>query len=98
MLIFFLKKRYILRIIKCSILFLERICITNLFTVIVCIGTKYIMGNDACALTWYVHFYPFSQSPSRVVVRYSIHRPLQWAKWQESCQTEENVFSHCLTV
>ena len=39
-----------------------------------------------------------NQSPSRVVVRYPHHTPLQWAKWQESCQTEENVFSYCLTV
>ena len=26
------------------------------------------------------------QSPSRVVVRYLHHTPLQWAEWQESCQ------------
>ena len=38
------------------------------------------------------------QSPSRVVVRYSHHTPLQRAKCQESCQTEENVFYYCLTV
>ena len=42
--------------------------------------------------------YKILQSPSRVVVRYSRHTPLQWAKWQESYQTEENLFSYCLTV
>ena len=38
------------------------------------------------------------QSPRRVVVRYSNHTPLQWAKLQESCQTEENVFHYYLLV
>ena len=33
-----------------------------------------------------------THSLGRVVIRYSHHTPLQWAKWQESCQTEENVF------
>ena len=40
------------------------------------------------------------QSPIRVVVCYSYshHAPLQWAKCQESCQTEENMVYYCLTV
>ena len=40
----------------------------------------------------------YSQSPSRVVVRYPHHTPLQWAELQESCQTDKNVFSYSLTV
>ena len=31
------------------------------------------------------------QFPSRAVVHHSHHTPLQWAKLQESCQTEEHV-------
>ena len=38
------------------------------------------------------------QSPSRVVVRCSHNTPLQRAKWQESCQTEENMFYYYVTV